>query len=72
MEGLDLAEVGMEGVPVTLMLVGLVTSGVVGYLTVRFFLRYLANHSLAVFAYYRFAVAAVTMIWLLLRSRAGM
>jgi undecaprenyl-diphosphatase len=70
-EALDLSEVGMTGVPIALLLVGLLTSAVVGYFTVRFFLRYLANHSLAVFAYYRFAVAAVTAVWLLTRAGGG-
>ena len=46
---------GSPAVPVTLLAVGFVSSAIVGYLTIRFFLRYLANHSLAVFAYYRFA-----------------
>lgn len=71
MEALDLSEVGMAGVPLTLLVVGLITSAVVGYLTVRFFLRYLANHSLVVFAYYRFAVAAITALWLLMRAGGG-
>ena len=66
-----MSEVGMAGVPLTLLIVGLVTSAFVGYLTVRFFLRYLANHSLAVFAYYRFAVAAVTAFWLFTRAGGG-
>ena len=70
-EALDLSEVGMASVPVTLLAVGLVTSAIVGYLTIRFFLRYLVNHSLAVFAYYRFAVAAATVIWLLVRAGGG-
>ncbi len=70
-ETLELSDVGMEGVPVTLLLVGLVTSAIVGYLTIRFFLRYLVDHSLAVFAYYRFALAAVTMLWLLTRVGGG-
>jgi undecaprenyl-diphosphatase len=70
-EGLELTEVGMEGVPVTLLLVGLVTSAIVGYLTIRFFLRYLASHSLVVFAYYRFALAALTVLWLLTRGATG-
>jgi undecaprenyl-diphosphatase len=63
-EALDVAEVGAGAIPVTLFAVGLIVSGVVGYLTIRFFLRYLANHSLTVFAYYRFAIAAVTVLWL--------
>lgn len=64
----ELSKVGMAGVPVTLMLVGLVVSGLVGYVTVKYFLRYLAGHSLAVFAYYRFALAAITFAWLLSRQ----
>jgi undecaprenyl-diphosphatase len=66
-EVLDLSEVGMAGVPVTMMAVGLVVSAVVGYLTVKYFLRYLASHSLAGFAYYRLALAAVTFAWLAMR-----
>jgi undecaprenyl-diphosphatase len=66
-EIIDLSEVGLAGVPVTLMAVGLIVSAIVGYLTVKYFLRYLGSHSLAVFAYYRFALAAVTVVWLLTR-----
>jgi undecaprenyl-diphosphatase len=66
-ELIDLSEIGFAGVPLTLMAVGLVVSGVVGYVTVKYFLRYLASHSLAVFAYYRFALAAVTFVWLAMR-----
>jgi len=63
-EVIDLSEIGFAGVPLMMMAVGLVVSAVVGYITVKFFLRYLASHSLAVFAYYRFALAAVTLVWL--------
>jgi undecaprenyl-diphosphatase len=66
-EMIDFAEVGIAGMPVTLMAVGLVVSAIVGYITIKFFVRYLASHSLEVFAYYRFAVAAVTVVWLLAR-----
>jgi undecaprenyl-diphosphatase len=66
-EMLDLSEVGMAGLPVTLLAVGFVVSALVGYFTVKFFVRYLASHSLDVFAYYRFALAAVTVLWLWLR-----
>jgi undecaprenyl-diphosphatase len=66
-EVIDLSEVGLAGVPVTIMAVGLIVSAIVGYLTVKYFLRYLGSHSLAVFAYYRFALAAVTVLWLLAR-----
>jgi undecaprenyl-diphosphatase len=66
-EALDLSKVGLAGLPVTILAVGLVVSAVVGYITVKFFVRYLANHSLEVFAYYRFALAAVTVVWLAMR-----
>lgn len=67
-ETYELSKVGMAGVPVTLMAVGLIVSAVVGYVTVKYFLRYLAGHSLAGFAYYRFALAVVTLGWLLMRQ----
>jgi undecaprenyl-diphosphatase len=66
-EVLKLRDVGDAGIPVTLFAVGLLVSAVVGYLTIKFFLKYLANHSLAVFAYYRFALAMVTVVWLATR-----
>ena len=67
-ETYELSKVGLAGAPVTLMAVGLIVSAIVGYVTVKYFLRYLAGHSLAGFAYYRFALAAVTFGWLLMRQ----
>jgi len=64
-EALDLAKIGLTADAAVLFAVGLVVSGVVGYLTIRFFLRYLAGHRLDVFAYYRFALAAITFVWLM-------
>jgi len=67
-EILELSAIGMAGIPVTLLAVGLVVSGLVGYVTVKYFVRYLSSHSLAAFAYYRFLLAAVTFAWLLGRT----
>ena len=50
-----------------LLLVGMVVSAVVGYLTVKYFLRYLVRHRLDVFAWYRLALAALVVGWLALR-----
>ena len=47
-----------------LFLIGIVTSGVVGYLAIAYFVRYLTRHSLALFAWYRLALAAAVMVWL--------
>lgn len=67
-EAIELSATGVEGLPAGPMAVGLIVSAVVGYVTVKYFVRYLAGHSLAVFAYYRFVLAAVTGVWLLTRS----
>jgi len=56
---------GIDSRDVFLFLVGSITSGVVGYLAIRFLLNYLTGHSLLVFAYYRFALAAVVVVLLL-------
>ena len=67
LEGLKLAraDVGLDAATAQVFVVGMVVSGVVGYLTVRFFLRYLVSHTLHAFAAYRLALAAVTVAWLL-------
>src|ERR671916_765259 len=66
--GLSLAEAageGMGGHEAAMFLAGSVSSGLVGYLAIRFLLHFLANHTLRVFAYYRFALAAVVAAMLL-------
>jgi undecaprenyl-diphosphatase len=50
---------------VLLFTVGMLTSAAVGYLTIKYFLRFLAGHRLDVFAYYRLALAAGTVVWLM-------
>ena len=50
-----------------LFAVGMVTSAVVGYVTVKYFIRFLATHRLDVFAWYRLALAVVTFVWLAAR-----
>ena len=57
---------GMDAAQAVLFVVGFVTSAVVGYVTIRFLLNYLTNHSLRAFAFYRFGVAAMVAVLLLL------
>jgi undecaprenyl-diphosphatase len=64
-EGLEVAEAGVGAIPWALFAVGLAVSAVVGYLTVKYFIRFLAGHTLTGFAIYRFALAAVAALWLL-------
>lgn len=63
-ETLEFTRAGVDGLPVTMFLVGLVVSAVVGYVTVKYFIRYLAGHSLHGFAAYRLVLAAGTLVWL--------
>ena len=64
-EALELRQLHLSDSSVQLFAVGTVVSGVVGYLTIKYFLRYLAGHRLDIFAYYRVALSAVTVMWLL-------
>ena len=45
-----------------LLVVGMAASAVVGYVTVKYFIRYLAGHALDAFAAYRLVLAAVILV----------
>jgi undecaprenyl-diphosphatase len=55
---------GMGGSAAGLFAVGILSSAIVGYLAVKYFIRFLANHSLDLFAWYRLALAAAVIVWL--------
>lgn len=66
---LQLGEVvseGMSAYDTLLFGVGFVSSAIVGYLAIRFFLRFVVDHSLRAFAYYRFGLAAIVAALLVL------
>jgi len=44
--------------------IGLASSGIIGYLTIAFLMRYLREHTLNAFAYYRLALAAGVIFWI--------
>jgi undecaprenyl-diphosphatase len=56
---------GMSRSEVLVFAAGFISSAVVGYLAIRFFLRFVVHHSLRAFAYYRFGLAAVVVLVLL-------
>jgi undecaprenyl-diphosphatase len=62
-EGLPLVKNGLPSGEGPLFAAGIVSSAVVGYLAVRFFIRYVGRHSLAAFAWYRLALAAAVLAW---------
>lgn len=60
-ESIELRHMHPDAQLLTLFAVGAGVSALVGYLTIKYFLRYLTRHRLDVFAYYRLALAAVTL-----------
>ncbi|HSL01408.1 MAG TPA: undecaprenyl-diphosphatase UppP [Rubrobacteraceae bacterium] len=56
---------GMRADDALLFVAGFLSSAVVGYLAITFFLSFVARYSLRAFAYYRFALAAVVAALLL-------
>jgi undecaprenyl-diphosphatase len=64
-ETLELRHAGISAHLAGVYVLGVVVSGVVGFLTIKYFLRFLALHRLDVFAWYRLALAALTVLWLL-------
>ena len=63
-ESLELRGMQLTGDVIVMFVVGTLVSAVVGYITIKYFLRFLAGHKLDVFAWYRLALAAVTVVWL--------
>jgi undecaprenyl-diphosphatase len=53
----------LSSADLTLFAVGMGTSAIVGYLTIKYFLRFLVSNSLDVFAWYRLALAMATLVW---------
>jgi undecaprenyl-diphosphatase len=60
---LDLAAQGVPSGGMTLLAVGVVSSGIVGYGAVKFFMRYVSRHSLDGFAAYRLVLGAAALVW---------
>lgn len=63
-ESLELRHLAPTNDIALLFVIGIAVSGVVGYLTIKYFLRFLAGNRLDVFAYYRILLAVVTAVWL--------
>lgn len=63
-EALELRHAALGPDEFVLFAVGLASSAIVGYVTVKYFIGFLARHRLDVFAWYRVALALVTFAWL--------
>ena len=67
-EALALRDAGLGASDAGMFALGIGVAGVVGYLAVKYLIQYLAGNSLDVFAYYRFALAAAVVAWLVGRA----
>lgn len=63
-KALDLPGLVLSGPAILQLLIGVATAAVGGWIVIRFLLRFLQRHRLDLFAYYRFALAAVIVLWL--------
>ena len=66
-ETLEVVQLDVPAASLQLFAVGMIVSAVVGYLTIKYFLRFLAGHKLDIFAYYRLALAGATVVWVFTR-----
>jgi undecaprenyl-diphosphatase len=63
-EGWKMRHIPLTDADLQMLAIGIVTSGVVGYLAVAYFIRFVSTRRLDVFAWYRLALAAVLLVWL--------
>ncbi|MFA6254707.1 MAG: undecaprenyl-diphosphatase UppP [Patescibacteria group bacterium] len=54
----------LVGADFFILILGFLVSAVTGYLCIKYFLKFLENHSLKVFAYYRIVLGAVILVML--------
>jgi undecaprenyl-diphosphatase len=66
-EGVELIKHPMDSETMLIFITGIVSSGIVGYVTVKYFMRYLAGNSLRPFGWYRLVLAGITLVWLITR-----
>jgi undecaprenyl-diphosphatase len=67
-KGLDLVGQPVGQAELVALVVGVLTSALAGWLVIRFLIGFLRGHGLAVFAYYRFLLAAVVAAYLLMSA----
>ena len=59
---LHIVKAGVTGEQMPPLVIGIVTSGVVGYAAIAFLLRYLQTHNTFLFVYYRIALGIVVLL----------
>lgn len=64
---IDIAAQGLDLEGFLIMFLGFITAFIFGWLAIKYFLKFIKNHSLQVFAVYRIILAVVLLIYLILR-----
>jgi len=64
---LELGQEGLSGDQWLTMAIGFIASAGIGYLAVKFLLKYLENEPLNIFAYYRFILGGIIIIYMIVR-----
>jgi undecaprenyl-diphosphatase len=54
--------------PLSTLLISILVTGVVGYIVIAFFLKYLQTHSFKVFVVYRLAFGIIILVWTFLQA----
>ncbi|MFA7662940.1 MAG: undecaprenyl-diphosphatase UppP [Patescibacteria group bacterium] len=65
-KGLDLVKISLSQKEILIFMIGLISSTVVGYLAIKYLLKFVSKYRLDFFAYYRFALAGIIIIYLLI------
>jgi undecaprenyl-diphosphatase len=63
---LHMSKAGTLGIPLSTVAVGILVSGITGYMVIAFFLRYLQTNTLKIFAYYRIAFGILILLFVFL------
>lgn len=63
----DVGKEGLTGSEWGVMIVGFIISAIVGYIAIKFLLKFLQNNPLNIFAYYRFVLAGVIIVYILVK-----
>lgn len=65
-KGLDLFTIKLSTSEIWIFVIGILSSAVFGYLAIKYLLKFVRSHRLNVFAYYRFVLAGLILIYLLI------
>jgi undecaprenyl-diphosphatase len=52
-----------SGANFSVLILGVISSAITGYLAIKYLIKYLSHHSLNIFAWYRLIIGCLTLIW---------